>query len=901
MRGLVALYSISCSEEGVTSNSELLQFFRKVDMVEEQEASAAATISGEAGNTNTNEQKNATAQSRAFMRAAFPATLHLAGLSEGYLGDAGTAAVLRSLPFMRWVRRIEAREVGAGARTAAALSAVLALTEEVEIDIEPERHANDDTVDTDGSTTTTIFNNETKMTTTVTLTLPAVPLEYVDLSGDRYNALFAGSARQVLEAVRARDAVARRAAAALSASGASAEQRERLAAIGIPPHSPVVLLEPTAIPATIAKGLRVYSDAAARAAERRVAAARAEVSAYKRGLFCSGLAGRQQPTGEQVIYRVPETFPALPDAAQPNYPYGRYTRAAVRPTELPFYDPANTSAAALAAALNEWMEAYLVAQRSFTARDALNPAESTMIRRTAMDRATFPSSSSPSAWAAAQLCVDLGAEVLPAVTGTEAVVWLTLGVERLAALESHSNSDNDVTTTNTDANSGDGRDVSGGPDALAREREEVLYGVGRLLRGLISNPHLEDELVLFAQADSGSATLLRRHLRRMKELYYCFTAGILGMTDDSSGDKVVSGGGGVPRSVPRDDIEELRGLYLRVASALVAGPFTADKLPSLLPAEARIAEIRTGLIDYMLDGIAAPSSLSSPSLPSPPASAAACSVNDSPDPTTTTTTPKGTFALPEARRCLPLLCSAIKYFKANSAAESTAWNRRYLGLEQQQQQPAGSSSSGTTAETATTTTTTDDNVSNTKEAEALEFFLRPFAACTCVSITALREGSPAGARPCPACCHAALGALHAVLADGYVLRREALLAPLRLYLPPEVKLFMLDMILHQQRMQLQHHRGDGKDDGWRGGAYVPSLFGLPSSLQAFTTYQQRIQDGQRAKGTVGGSLAPDELVSVVDFFAYIDGDRGRLAQFLEAFSEWYRLNAIENFDCRIML
>ncbi|KAH9597166.1 hypothetical protein LSM04_004309 [Trypanosoma melophagium] len=76
MRGLTKLYCLACEQEGCLSNSHFLELCRTLDSSEE-----------------------------------CPINLDL---SSNYLGDAGSAALLRTVEIMRWVRVINLRDCGAG-------------------------------------------------------------------------------------------------------------------------------------------------------------------------------------------------------------------------------------------------------------------------------------------------------------------------------------------------------------------------------------------------------------------------------------------------------------------------------------------------------------------------------------------------------------------------------------------------------------------------------------------------------------------------------------------------------------------------------------------------------------------------------------------------------------------
>ncbi|KAG8348217.1 hypothetical protein TRVL_00955 [Trypanosoma vivax] len=83
MRGITALYCISCEREGCVSNSQFLQFCTALDTSDD-----------------------------------CPTHLDLRG---NYLGDVGAAAVVRTVAIMAWVRAVDLRDCGAGAKTVSAL------------------------------------------------------------------------------------------------------------------------------------------------------------------------------------------------------------------------------------------------------------------------------------------------------------------------------------------------------------------------------------------------------------------------------------------------------------------------------------------------------------------------------------------------------------------------------------------------------------------------------------------------------------------------------------------------------------------------------------------------------------------------------------------------------------
>ncbi|EAN96086.1 hypothetical protein TcCL_NonESM05524 [Trypanosoma cruzi] len=86
MRGLSTLYCLACEREGCLVNSHFLEVCRVLDTSEE-----------------------------------CPTEFDFRG---NYLGDAGAAAIVRTVAIMRWVRFIDLRDSGAGAKTVEALVAV---------------------------------------------------------------------------------------------------------------------------------------------------------------------------------------------------------------------------------------------------------------------------------------------------------------------------------------------------------------------------------------------------------------------------------------------------------------------------------------------------------------------------------------------------------------------------------------------------------------------------------------------------------------------------------------------------------------------------------------------------------------------------------------------------------
>lgn len=728
MRGVATLYAYACEEEGCLTNSALLDYFRQVDIAEEEADPAAA----------------------------YPTVLDL---RQNYLGDAGAAACFRALALMRWVRRVEAAGIGAGPQAMRALCALLRLRLPL-------------------ATQTLGDAADSGSAGRLMPSMAVLPLEYVDL---RANPLFARSARELGEALKARQRWLREASRFATQPA---------------PHI-LVWIDLVGLPATTAHTLAALNDASVRLLAQDAAARELEEITAQQQLFCDTATHR--PTGEALVYRIPEVLPAG-------------FRAATRASKCEaMYDTGNEDLVALVKEINADMEAYLVAYRCFTALPAAGgPVPSPTGTHTV---------SSSSRLAAAQACVDYGADALRYLPSTNALLWHSGG----------------STTTG-----------------------KVLRNVGLLLRGLSANPALEEEAV------PKRGAILRHYIQHMKNMYHQVRMAHC-----------------QEKHVDEEQLSALRAIYYRVVSALVAHPL--DDVPSMAHVEERIGELHYLLVDCMFDGV---------TLKELETRQRALRYEDF-ELVLATMNLRGKRDGTEKVLAWPTWCAQMKYLAHNEAAACEAWRAAF---EPQHASPdddiasaSASSSSGPVREPSTAT----DAVS------AVPAACRACGVCTCDVITACAASdtldgavvplSPSAPlrraddhsrrlpRPCPACCHDAVQLFHGFLKDPHTAQRAALFAPIRAALPMEFRLFLLDMLV---RCRSSHGAG----------AYVPTLFTNPSSLAAV----RAAGDAHLAPGAAKSGSHP--LGTVVDIVAYVNGERKRLVELVNAFAEWYRLRMVEAFD-----
>ncbi|CCW62630.1 unnamed protein product [Phytomonas sp. EM1] len=176
MRGLTKLYTYACEEMGCISNSELVRYFTSLDYMDDIEA-------------------------------AYPTCLDL---RHNYLGDAGAAACFRVLPYMMWVRRVEAANIGCGPLGVKALCAALALRTSPASKckanlayanpLEPSTQVGTIAVSMAPVVVAAADGDRTKQEDDG-IAFAVVPLEYIDLSG---NPIYAQTAGELLKALRLR-------------------------------------------------------------------------------------------------------------------------------------------------------------------------------------------------------------------------------------------------------------------------------------------------------------------------------------------------------------------------------------------------------------------------------------------------------------------------------------------------------------------------------------------------------------------------------------------------------------------------------------------------------------------------------------------------------------------------
>lgn len=382
-----------------------------------------------------------------------------------------------------------------------------------------------------------------------TIGMPLIALECVDL---RDNALFVASGRLLCKALESR----RRVTARLKAE--------------VPPIE--VLVDYTGFPPSVANWLEAllrvgHDDKRNRELERKRQEEHEQVK-----LFCiEGTGCVLQPMGENMIYRIPEYMPNETGGADAE--------------PLLFYDSSNPQLSRLVREINQHMEDYLVAFKCLSKRvltmDGTGAGEIQHAR------------------AAAQLCVELGAETLSFIPFTNASVWFEHGVQwedpALVALLAQEEMRKTMSSgrlsgmpslcdmvhlqESSRSHSGEGqrqREADNRKTELELRYAEINANVGALLRGFYANPHLEGEVV----AHRGAT--LAHYIKRLKELFY---------------ESVV------PEEDPdalADRMQLLESLYARVVAALTTQ--SMSDLPSMAPFEERLHDIRLYMVEEMLVG-----------------------------------------------------------------------------------------------------------------------------------------------------------------------------------------------------------------------------------------------------------------------------------------------------------
>lgn len=680
----------------------------------------------------------------------------------------------------------------------------------------------------------------TNTTTGEEIGVPLIQIEYVDL---RDNALFVAAGRELVRALETRRRIATSSTADLP--------------------STVVLIDYSDLPPSLAQRLEMLNQIGDEDRKQKELERKRRLELEQQQLFCikSSDGNLSQPMGEHVIYRIPEYMPRS-RRQDPNAP----------PVTL--YDSSNPQLVRLVREMNQHMEEYLVAFKCLS--------KQTVIATSATAEFDF-------AAAAAQICVELGAETLSFLPYTHAAVWFKDEV-----LNSSS------------------RDREGLLEGTAAEaeaqRERALYhaeikmNVSKLLRGIYANPYLERELVQHRGA------VLATYLRQLKELFYA--------------DVVPTS----PEEVDRR-MELLDAMYIRVVSALTTQSL-AD-FPSMAQFEERLQQIQMFMVEEMLVGTEVEELRRTQQMYRRELTPCRNALQWVLDPRSANLPPPleaGGRADLSAYRCVwPLWCTQMKYLVYNKKSKRKAWNREYVPMERQHWSPtvrtnlkgdkSGQRSNSTTprvspagfaysendedyVEQSIVCQDTEEKIAVVDEEEDESLVpdnYRSLVMCTChqrlansfPELPPTAAYRPALPRPCPSCCYASLAVLPAFLRDPHVHEVLAVQEKVRDALPMELKVFFLDMILRRR----------GK------AGYVPCIFGVGTRLR-------RRHHGGGADDAADGPLlpdphpfypdlprvAPEKLVSILDFFALVDGKVERMNEVLSGFKEWYRLKTIESFD-----
>ncbi|CCW65937.1 unnamed protein product [Phytomonas sp. Hart1] len=175
MRGLTKLYTYACEDLGCVSNSELVRYFTALDYMDDLET-------------------------------AYPTCLDL---RQNYLGDPGAAACFRVLPYMLWIRRIEAAKIGCGPLGVQALCAALALRTAPASFFQSKKNLRGvdllPSFTPAGSISTSMAaapaDGDDQMRENGDGRFAVIPFEYIDLSG---NPIYAYTAGKLLKAIRMR-------------------------------------------------------------------------------------------------------------------------------------------------------------------------------------------------------------------------------------------------------------------------------------------------------------------------------------------------------------------------------------------------------------------------------------------------------------------------------------------------------------------------------------------------------------------------------------------------------------------------------------------------------------------------------------------------------------------------
>lgn len=979
MRGLSTLYRLACEEEGCLCNSQLVELFASLDKYSPcdessddfHEQATAEKVAAEKAVESTSAVNQPVHSNHFLAQRACPAVLDF---TNNYLGDAGLAAVFRVLPLMRWVTHINARGCGAGNQAMKVLADMLVLEFPSQVDYGQGKR----------------------------IGVPLLSLRCIDL---RDNALFAAAGRMLCSALKARRSIIKR----------NRDIRHGIPSITDDLLPLEVLVDYSNFPSTMAKTIRDFNTQASKEAKNAdLERQRREEAEIVRLFTCRG--GGEAET-ENVIYRLPHYYPGqISSSGQGSTKRTSLNEGDVRSTSpnslssrsgFPFYDASNPHVARLVREINIHMEDYLVAFKCLSKRSIVDAKAGI---------AEFEQG-----LAAAQVCVDLGAETLSWLPLSSASIWYQFMIHSPPSSDSKVQIDELENDVGPKSNPNLPSTIDFFPcDAEKLEKPSMRYAeiqanVSALLRGFYANPFLEEEII------KNREPTLVLYIHELKSLLY--EAVLPPQNSD----------------LLENHMLKLESLYYRVVAALVTKRM--DDLPSMAPLEQRLQDIRSYMIHEMLERLEAndlytfqkalrqeaeiPATSSSSLSPSKfclkPASALRPPFTG-PSPVSLSTEDSFSshnFVSSPYRSVLPLWCSEMKYFLFNHPQHWCQWNAEYLAdvqeaLSKQQHErqerllstmpytsypyqrslslpispqrrkeqekedlcngrqaspyvllSRSSSSSSSVSNKLTTTCRSSHRKTSVKPLRAPSHSPKPkgvdasmltgrgaheqcndkasrhrsLFACSCserlkdtfpsyafsplsaASSEAAKHG-PGGRptqlpRPCPSCCFASLTVLRNFLQDPVVQERMALQEKVRDALPMELKVFFFDMLLRRRSRC----------------AYIPRVFGIgtrlpPSDHPAISQSTLSVPSTQcpsemnwrcsqpeveqrsstpnvterrswmNGENTILSDMfvSPHHLVSVVDFFAAVDGKKELLSEVLSAFEEWYRLKMVESFD-----
>lgn len=381
MRSTSALYRFACEEENCVSHTDLVKLFHGVDVALQAnvpalpcEANALADAEDSDGDDAalTPPPPALTDPLLVAFRPDLRYPTHIT-LSATHLGDAGTAAFFRVLPMLRWLRVVEARDVGAGARSMTALRRGL-----MDYLVDGCEEAPPALPETDGSSADVH---------PLAGRLPA--LEKVDLRDN--DAIFSCAVEELLVVLRQRRAALLRWCVK---HGEASPETSLLPALA------VYVSAENLLPCT-AGALQDWNDAAAAVWLRRTSAAAERQWQEQLKVFTKQVddsAAAVQPVGEHVVFRLPLT--------------AQDTR------EGRLRSPEDAVRAALNAHMPQFLSAAcMLAPCTTNAKDARLYA------------------AAEGAYAALQASVDFGADALAILATSNAALWRAARVSHSTASE----------------------------------------------------------------------------------------------------------------------------------------------------------------------------------------------------------------------------------------------------------------------------------------------------------------------------------------------------------------------------------------------------------------------------------------------------------------------------------